>query len=135
LIRVSLGIESGDPSIRAGFGKHWTDDDLQAVVSSIKAAGIGVSILTLVGIGGGDRAEAHESETARLIKSLDLGPGDLVFLLDANEMKVPGSTDDGVTPLMGEAWSAQQTRMKLALKPEAKGLWKVLPYSLDKQWA
>lgn len=134
LVRVSLGIESGDRSIRLGFGKRWTDDDLRGVVSSLREAGIGVSVLTLVGAGGSERAEAHETETARLIKSLGLGAGDLVFLLDANEVGGSGPAG-GVQPLTGEPWSAQQARMKDALKPEAKGFWKVLPYSLDKQWA
>lgn len=134
LIRVSLGVESGDSAIRAGFGKHWSDDELRAVVTVIKSAGIGVSVLTLVGAGGIERAEAHEAETARLIRSLGLGSGDLVFLLDANEVRSSGSVD-GVEPLTGEAWSAQKVRMKDVLKPDAKGLWKVLPYSLDKQWA
>lgn len=134
LLRVSLGVESGDAAIRAGFGKHWSDDELQAAATAIKSAGIGVSVLTLVGAGGIERAEAHETETARLVKSLGLGAGDLVFLLDANEVR-DSDSGDGVLPLTGEAWSAQQARMKDALKPEAKGSWKVLPYSLDKQWA
>jgi hypothetical protein len=132
--RVSLGVESGAAAIREDFGKRWDEDNLRAAVAAIKSAGIGVSVLTLVGAGGNERAGDHESETARLITSLGLGSGDIVFLLDANEVRDPDS-EEGIPSLKGEAWSAQQARMKDALKPEAKGLWKVLPYSLEKQWA
>ncbi len=46
-----------------------------------------MSVLTLVGAGGVERAEPHVEQTARLIESLDLGPGDFVFLLDENEIR------------------------------------------------
>ena len=130
LKRVSLGVESGDVSIRKHFGKRWSDDELRRAVSSIKAAEVGISILTLTGIAG----EAHEGATAKLIRSLSLCAGDLVFVLNADKVRDPARKIEGVPTLKGDAWTAQQGRLKEALKSTEKGLWKVLPYSLEKQW-
>ena len=89
LNRVSLGVESGDPEVRAIYGKGWEDAELRATVADLKAAGLGVSVLTLVGAGGVERADEHLERTARLIESLDLARGDFVFLLDENEVRDP----------------------------------------------
>ena len=48
-----------------------------------------MSVLTLVGAGGVERAEPHVERTVRLIESLELGAGDFVFLLDENEIREP----------------------------------------------
>ena len=74
LARVSLGVESGNRSVRALYGKHWDDEELRSCVADLKAAGIAVSVLTLVGAGGVERSEAHVEQTAGLIESLDLRP-------------------------------------------------------------
>ena len=51
LHRVSLGVESGDPSIRRLYGKSWADEDLADVVADIKGAGLALSLVVLVGAG------------------------------------------------------------------------------------
>ena len=86
LNRVSIGIASGDPAVRALHHQHWSDQDLPSVFADLKSAGIGASVLTLVGSGGADHAESHVTKTAALIESLALSPGDFVFLLDENEL-------------------------------------------------
>ena len=48
-MRISLGVESGDPEVRSIYRKDWADEELRATVADIKAAGLGVSVLTLVG--------------------------------------------------------------------------------------
>ncbi len=75
LNRVSLGVESGDPKIRIHYGKHWSDEEFRRAVGEIKAAGLGVSILTLVCAGGIEGAGDHVDGRPRLIASLDLAPG------------------------------------------------------------
>jgi len=135
LSRVSFLIESGDPAVRALYLKTWHDDDLRATVADLKAAGPGASILTLVGAGGVERAGSHVEHTARLIMSLDLGPGDFVFLLDENELRDPEWAPPGLTPLQVPAWSEAQARLKEALAPLKKRGVKVLPYTLEKQGA
>lgn len=134
LSRVSLGVESGDPGVRSVYGKSWDDDELRSTVGLIKAAGLGASVLTLVGAGGLERADIHVERTAGLIESLDLGRGDFVFLLDEKEIHESGSRPSGLTPLGREEWAEQQRRLKEALASQKGRGVKVLPYTLEKQW-
>ena len=52
-----------------------------------------MSVLTLVGAGGVERAEPHVERTVRLIESLELGAGDFVFL---DEKEIHESGTDGL---------------------------------------
>jgi len=134
LARVSLGIESGHPEVRTLYRKDYSDDDLSATIQDLKSAGIGISLLTLVGAGGVERAAPHVRETARLFESLAVGPGDFVFLLDESEIRDPCRDFDGLTRLDRPTWTAEQARLKEALAPLKKRGVKVLPYTFDKQW-
>ena len=108
--------------------------ELRATVADLKVAGLGVSVLTLVGAGGVERADEHLERTARLIASLELARGDFVFLLDENEVRDPGVKPAGLTLLSRVDWADQQRRFKEALAPlKGRGI-KVLPYTLEKQW-
>jgi hypothetical protein len=131
--RVSLGVESGDLEIRALYRKQYSDEHLRATVSDLKSAGMGLSLLTLVGAGGVELAAQHVQATARLFESLALGSGDFVFLLDENEIRDPCRDIDGITPLDPLSWTVDQARLKEALAPlKIRGV-KVLPYTLLKQ--
>jgi hypothetical protein len=134
LMRISLGVESGDPGVRSIYHKTWEDAALRSTVADIKAAGLGISVLTLVGAGGVERALPHVECTVRLIDSLELGAGDFVFLLDENEIRDQNSVTEGMTLLRGQAWSEQQATIKEALAPQRKKGVKVLPYTMEKQW-
>ena len=134
LLRISLGVESGDPDVRSLYDKSWTNEDLRATVADLKSAGLGVSLLSLVGAGGVERAESHVRLTTQLIESLDLSAGDFVFLLDENEIGDSNQSPEGLTLLEGPAWSEQQAKLKEALAPLKKNGIKVLPYTMEKQW-
>jgi hypothetical protein len=134
LLHVSLGVESGDRDIRSSYGKTWSDDDLRSLVADLRTAAMGLSILTLVGAGGIDGQVKHLSETARLLASLELDRGDTVFLLDERELRDPASSAES-NPLTSEAWTAQREKLRQALSPLRERGVKVLPYSLEKQWA
>jgi hypothetical protein len=136
LRRVILGVESGDAEVRALYGRHWSDQDLTAIVAGLKDAGLSVGVLALVDAGGIEHAPNHLAATAERIGSLPLGPGDLVSLLDANELCDPklDAGELGFTPITGTGWAAQQAELKrrllAALKPRGA---KVATYSLEKQ--
>jgi hypothetical protein len=134
LVRISLGVESGDLAIRKTYKKSWADDDLQATVAECKAAGLGVSLLTLVGAGGAERSGPHVESTVRMFESLEVGAGDFVFLLDERELGEPHSIDESITPLRGQAWLEQRAQLKEAFAPLKKRGVKVLPYTMEKQW-
>jgi hypothetical protein len=133
--RLSLGLESGDPAIRALYEKSYSDDELRATLAAIKSAGLPVSMLTLVGAGGAAGAEPHVEHTTALIASLNLSPGDFVFLLDENEIRDPGSSPTAMSVLSGTAWLGQQAKLKESLAPLKQRGIKVLPYTFEKQWA
>ncbi len=138
LHRVSLGVESGAPAIRRLYGKSWADVDLADVVADIKGAGLALSLVVLVGAGGEENAEAHVEATADLITSLALGRGDIVALLDAEEVRDPRGGGTSMTqdfaPMTGPRLSEQQDAIKDRLQPARieRGV-KVVSYSLEKQ--
>jgi hypothetical protein len=133
LVRVSLGIESGDPEILALGRKVWRADDLRTLVSDLKGAWIGVGVELLVGAGGAEYAARHLDRTAALVESLELGPGDLVSLLDAREVGA-GTDAAGPTPLTAAEWQEQLDAWKARLAPIRSGRGvKLACYSLEKQ--
>jgi hypothetical protein len=134
LTRITLDVISGDPKVRSVYQKSWTEDSLETTISDIKAAGLGISILLLVGAGGVEFAATHVGQTVRLIESLELTAGDFVFLLDEREIDGQNLFHPGVTSQSGAAWSEQQARFKDALASFKKKGLKVLPYTLEKQW-
>jgi hypothetical protein len=138
LRRVSLGIESGAPEVRSHYRRSWDNSELRSVVAALKEAGLAVGILVLVDAGGIEYADRHLMATAELINALPLGPGDLVSLLDANEIRDPAldAAQLGFTPLTGPRWGEQQAELKrrlAAVRTERKA--KIAPYSLEKQGA
>ena len=135
LKHLSLGVESGDAQVRRLYRKSWSDDDLRALVAGAKAAGIGLSVLTLVGAGGEEHSESHVRQSAQLFTSLELTRGDTVFLMDERELADPRRDVVGSNALTSESWTRQLESFKLALVPVRERGVKVLPYSLEKQWA
>ncbi len=101
----------------------------------LKAAGIGLSILTFVGAGGEVHSGLHVRHSAQLLASLGLSRGDIVFLLDEKEFTGPKGEEGDAITLSGGTWVDQQARLKQALMPLRESGVKVLPYSLEKQWA
>ena len=65
--------------------------------------------------------------------SLDLRPGDFVFLLDANELRDPDNVPSFLSPLSPSAHHEEQTKLQDALAPLKARKVKVLPYTLEKQ--
>jgi hypothetical protein len=136
--RVNLGVESGARKVRALYGKAWDNAALRAVVADLKAAALEIGLLLIVGAGGVEHAEHHLSATAELAQSLELGGGDLVYLLDADEVGGAIAQErlraQGLTPLTRAVHRDHQARLKAALAPlRSRGV-KVVPYSLEKQW-
>ena len=139
LHRIVVGLESGDRAIRLIYGKTWDDAAIGRVVADAKAAGLGVSVVTLVNAGGSERFEDHEWATTALVGSLDLGPGDLVYLLDVvgvaaaeglARLAASGITFDPRSAPTGRA-SALRERLAALLAPRKA---KVVTFSPDKLW-
>ncbi|MBX6312990.1 MAG: hypothetical protein IRY99_08765 [Isosphaeraceae bacterium] len=134
LRRVSLGIESGSPRVRALHGKAWGDESLRTLVSDLKEAGISARPVLLIGAGGRAFAEDHVKASADLLNSLPMDREDIVYLVDAAELVEPSTCDPETAPLTGPARAQQLSELKQRLAPlrNLRGA-KVVPYSLEKQ--
>lgn len=135
LTRIALGVESGAPEVRRAYGKDWCDADLQAFAADAKAAGIELSVLTLVGAGGRGRRSEHVERTRRLIESLLLTRGDLVFLMDERELSDPALAPNGGEALDDAEWRDQLALLRQGLSSLRERGVKVVPYSTIKQFA
>jgi len=134
LRRVHIGVESGDPAVRALYGRTWDDAALPAVAGDMKAARLGIGVTLLVGAGGVEHADAHLDASARAIDSLPLGPGDVVALIDADEVGGVPTGPNPFTPLGASGLAAQRAALRERLAAfRARTGAKVIPYSLAKQ--
>ncbi len=134
LKHISLGIESGAAHVRDLYHKTWRDVDLrgccrrQGREHPVERADFGRR-------GGKEHADSHVQQTSHLFSTLDLSRGDTVFLIDERELVDPSLEADDRNLLTGAAWAEQQAHFKQALAPLRERGVKVLPYSLEKQWA
>ena len=96
---VRLGIESGDPQLRADvIGRNVSDEDIHAVVTGLKRRSIQVQTVAFLGLPG----ETHETAARTLALCVALRPSHAHALLMADE---PGAS----------------------LFPELEALWRLLP--------
>ena len=130
--RVSLGIASGDPDVRSLYQERWSNQALCDTFADLKSAGLAQVCSRSSAPAVPNTPVRHIKQTAALITSLDLAPGDFVFLLDENELRAPDSLP-ALKPLQGEAWQHEQTALKDALAILKDRKIKVLPYTMEKQ--
>jgi hypothetical protein len=126
LARVTVGVESGAPEIRASFGRSWEDREFAATVRDLRDSGIGVGIVALVGAGGRAGSSRHIEATVELLGSLGLGRGNLVTLVDAR------SFERAVDDLLTDEETAAEVA---AFKASLAGGPKVVAYNPVKRWA
>jgi radical SAM superfamily enzyme YgiQ (UPF0313 family) len=80
LQHVTIGLETGDRSLRKSLGKNADLAPLRVAVEAQRAAGLRTALTILVAGEGDLASEQHFTETVKVIRSMDLGPRDLVFL-------------------------------------------------------
>jgi hypothetical protein len=93
-IRITIGIESGDPAIRSAYGKSWNNETLRDFVRVIRSAGIDLGLVILVGTGGHQEFETHVQGTLTLLDSLPLDRANLITLVDARSLDQTSPADD-----------------------------------------
>jgi radical SAM superfamily enzyme YgiQ (UPF0313 family) len=89
LRRVYVGLESGHDPLLAFVRKPATCDQAVEAVRTIKAGGVSVGVIVMVGLGGRRFAAGHVTDTTAAVNDLRLGPDDLLFFSDLVE--VPGT--------------------------------------------
>ena len=97
--------------------------------STIKAGGVGVGLIAMVGVGGEQYRDDHRDATLDLIRALPLDRDDLVYLspfVDGGEPSPygrrlsPYGGRGGLTPMSDTAIRAETRRFKEELMPWAR---------------
>jgi radical SAM superfamily enzyme YgiQ (UPF0313 family) len=125
LRRVYIGLESGHDPLLAFVRKPATRDETVDAVRTIKAAGVGVAVIVMIGLGGDRFADAHARDTIAALAAMRLGRGDLVYFSDLVEM--PGAAysqqarDAGIRPLSVEERREQREAIQAAMERTPSG--------------
>ncbi len=111
LRRVYIGLESGDPALLEFLRKPGQPEDAIAAVRAMKAAGVNVGVIILLGAGGDRYAQRHVEATIRVLRAMGLGPGDLLYFSElVVTPDMPYARDavrEGLRPLTPEEQRAQ----------------------------
>lgn len=135
LRRVYIGLESGHEPLLAFLRKPATAEQMIETVRRLKAAGLQVGVIVMIGVGGDRFAEGHVEDTLAVLKAMPLGRGDLVYLSDFVE--IPGTPYRAYTEAMGirplspaeRQAQAEAIRNSLA-RADGEGP-RVAPYALE----
>ncbi|RME45747.1 MAG: radical SAM protein [Chloroflexi bacterium] len=79
LRRAYIGLESGDEALLRFLSKPNTPQQAIEAVKTIKAGGVAVGVVIMLGIGGDRYADDHVAHTVEAINAMDLGPGDIIY--------------------------------------------------------
>ncbi len=82
LRRIYIGMESGDAELLRLLHKPGTPEDVLAAVAAMKAGGVAVGVIILVGAGGERFAEAHIRNTTVLLNAMPLDADDIIYFSD-----------------------------------------------------
>jgi hypothetical protein len=121
LKRVYIGLESGHDPLLEFVRKPGHARDAIETVQAIKAAGINVGVIVLIGLGGERFADAHVTDTIGVLNQMPLGAGDLLYFSDLVEE--PGTpypvvaAQQGIRALTSAERTAQRTVLRSGLQP------------------
>lgn len=68
---VYMGLESGSDAILRFVKKGALSGDMVSAARKLKEAGIALSVIWMLGLGGRERTEEHARETARVLNAMD----------------------------------------------------------------
>ncbi|MEW6746745.1 MAG: hypothetical protein AB1486_28725, partial [Planctomycetota bacterium] len=117
LRRVYVGLETGEPRVRAALGKSPDIGRLVEAVRTLVGNPIGAGLIVLAGAGGEQAAEPHRTATADVLTAIGLRPADTVFVSPLERSRPPDRLRD-------------ETR-RLGRLLAARLPCKIVPYRLD----
>ena len=80
LVLAVLGLETGDPELRARLGKRGDLEAVTAAVAALGEGGIRRGLTLLAGAGGVEACDQHALATVQAVEALALAPDDIVYL-------------------------------------------------------
>lgn len=130
---IYIGLETGDPELRNFIGKQGEVPDVIEQIKRVKAAGINVGVIVMVGVGGTAFQESHRVKTIQLLQQLGLGKKDMVFLSPFVAHKdlpyVQDMANAGFEAMTTEAIDEEMTRFRDTLKETTEA--KISNYYID----
>ncbi len=134
LERVAVGLETGHDPLLAYLNKPGSADEAVEFVTTLKAAGLKVAIILMLGAGGRRFARGHERDSATLLERLPLGADDIVYLSPfvrhAGSAYAERAADDGLEDL-SEAERAEQDAALRAAARRGVSAARVARYHID----
>lgn len=119
LKRVYIGMESGHEPLLRFLRKPGTPEDVLQAVRNIKAGGVAVGIIVLLGAGGKKFAEAHVRDTIQLINAMPLDLEDLIYFSELIENEnlpyVQSAYQSSLEPLSSQERIQQGEQIENAL--------------------
>jgi radical SAM superfamily enzyme YgiQ (UPF0313 family) len=134
LERVAIGLETGHDPLLAYLNKPGGADEAVEFVTTLKAAGLAVSVILMVGAGGRRFAAGHERDSGALLARLRLGREDVVYL--SPFVPQPGSAyaqraaEEGLDPLGEAEREAQDRSLRAAARAHVPAA-RVARYHID----
>ncbi len=86
LRRVYVGLESGHDALLEFVRKPATRAGAVETVRAIKAAGLYVGVIVMIGLGGHRFADGHVADTIAALSEMGLAAGDLIYFSDLVEI-------------------------------------------------
>ncbi len=80
LRRVYIGMESGSADLLTFLKKPGRPEDVIEAVQNLKAGGVAVGVIVLLGAGGRQYATAHIRDTVQAINAMELDHSDIIYL-------------------------------------------------------
>lgn len=109
LAGVYVGLESGNNRLLTALHKPGQAEDAVEAAHALKAAGVSLGVIVLLGAGGQEMAEAHVHDTVRVLNAMRLDGDDIVYFSELIvHPDLPYAQDAaGRTPLTHEERLAQ----------------------------
>lgn len=119
LRRVYIGMESGDDALLQFLRKPGSVADVVNAVTTLKAAGVAVSAIVMVGVGGEQFAADHVQHTITTLKQMPLDADDIIYF--SPFLDQPGSEYGALAerarlrPLSADETARQEVMLREAL--------------------
>ena len=107
LQRVYVGLDSGHDPLLAWLHKPGQADDTIRAVQQIKAGGVDVGLVVMLGVGGQRYAEGHVRDTISALNDMGLGGDDLLCFVESTPFGALYTTPSGGP----DPWLLTQSQM------------------------
>jgi radical SAM superfamily enzyme YgiQ (UPF0313 family) len=134
LRRVYLGLETGCDELLQFLEKPGSSEEAVTLVQTLRAAGVAVGIIVLLGVGGERYLERHVALTLAALEAMRLGPNDILYLspltADPDSPYRRREREAGIRPLTDAEMTAQLSAIKAGLRVGPAGRPKVAVYDI-----